>query len=158
MGVIPKASSGSWRLITDLSSPLDVSVNDGIQSKYCSLSYVTVDEIASQALNLGRGTLMAKADIKSAYHLVPVHPDDRPLLAIRWRDAIFIDTMLPFGLRSAPKIFNALADALEWVLRSAGIQHVFHYLDDFIILGTPSSSQCKSDFHYFRITCEHLHV
>ena len=90
MGVIPKASSGSWRLITDLSSPLDVSVNDGIQSKYCSLSYVTVDEIASQALNLGRGTLMAKADIKSAYHLVPVHPDDRPLLAIRWRDAIFV--------------------------------------------------------------------
>lgn len=66
--------------------------------------------------------------------------------------------MLPFGLRSAPQIFNALADALEWVLRSAGIQHVFHYLDDFIILGTPSSSQCESDFHRFRITCEHLGV
>ena len=133
-------------------------MNDGIQPKYCSLSYVTVDEIASQAFTLGRGTLLAKADIKSAYRLVPVHPDDRLLLAICWRDTIFIDTMLPFGLRSAPKIFNALADALEWVLRSAGIQHVFHYLDDFIILGTPSSSQYESDFHRFRITCEHLGV
>lgn len=49
MGVIPKANSSSWRLITDLSSPLDVSVNDGIQSKYCSLLYVTVDEIENDA-------------------------------------------------------------------------------------------------------------
>ena len=40
--------------------------------------------------------------------------------------------MLPFGLRqSAPKIFNAVADALAWHLHQAGIRH---YLDDFIIV------------------------
>lgn len=50
--------------------------------------------------------------------------------------------MLPFGLRSAPKIFNAVADGLEWYLRKCGVRHVFHYLDDFIVLGAPNSTEC----------------
>ena len=45
---------------------------------------------------------------------------------------MFVDPMLPFGLRSAPKIFNAVADALHWVLQQAGVRYLFHYLDDYI--------------------------
>ena len=48
---------------------------------------------------------MAKIDIESAYRLIHVHPDDRPLQAMSWNGQIFIDPMLPFGL------FNAVADA-----------------------------------------------
>ena len=51
-----------------------------------------------------------------------------------WRDAIYIDRMLPFGLRSAPKIFSAVADALQWILSNKGISHSLHYLDDFIMV------------------------
>ena len=29
-----------------------------------------------------------------------------------WDSKLYIDTVLPFGLRSAPKIFNAIADAM----------------------------------------------
>ena len=47
--------------------------------------------------------------------------------------------MLPFGLRSAPKIFNAVADALNWCLQRAGICFLQHYLDDFIIVAPPNS-------------------
>ena len=53
--------------------------------------------------------------------------------------------MLPFGLRSAPKIFNAAADALNWYLHQAGIQHILHYRDDFIIItlpGSPEGQKC----------------
>lgn len=52
---------------------------------------------------------------------------------------LYIDPMLPFGLRSAPKIFNAVADALNWILKQSGIRQVFHYLDDFVIIRPPSS-------------------
>jgi len=72
-----------------------------------------VDKVAKAAQRLGPGALLAKVDIKSAYRLVPVHPDDRPLLGVMWKGAYYIDAMLPFGLRSAPKIFTAVADALE---------------------------------------------
>ena len=57
---------------------------------------------------------MAKIDIKAAYRLIPVHPADRWLLGMQFEGAIFMDMVLPFGLRSAPKIFNAVANALEW--------------------------------------------
>ena len=39
--------------------------------------------------------------------MVPVHPEDRLLLGMPWNRALYVDAALPFGLRSAPKIFNA---------------------------------------------------
>ena len=55
---------------------------------------------------------MAKFDIESAYRIVPVHPEDCFLLGMCWQGNLFIDLALPFGLHSAPFIFNAIADLL----------------------------------------------
>ena len=99
MGVIPKGHTpGKWRLITDLSSPTGTSVNDGIETEVTSLSYITVDNVAQVACDLGRGALLAKVNIENAYRLIPVHPSDRPLQAITWEGNIYTDSMLPFGL------------------------------------------------------------
>ena len=46
-------------------------------------------------------------------------------------------TSLPFGLRSAPKIFTAVADAVAWSLHCSGIEHQIHYLDDFLFFAAP---------------------
>ena len=51
-------------------------MNEGIEKTHCSLSYATVDEAAGQVARLGRGALIAKVDIITAYRLVPIHPDD----------------------------------------------------------------------------------
>lgn len=145
-------------MITDLSYPPGASVNDGIDSDLCSLKYVTVDRVAEIVHALGRGSLMAKVDIEAAYRLVPVHSEDRPLLGVEIDEEVFCDGMLPFGLRSAPKIFTALADALEWCIRRQGVEYVFHYLDDFIILGPPGSSQCQNDLESLQVVCSNLGV
>ena len=80
-GVILKPHQpGKWRFITDLSSPEGVSVNDGIDPRLCSVNYISVDDAASAILHLGRGAMLAKFDLESAYRLVPVHPQDRLLL------------------------------------------------------------------------------
>ena len=158
-GVVPKGhATGKWRLITDLSYPPRKSVNDGIDPELCSLHYTTVDDVATAAARLGQGTLMAKVDIEAAYRLVPVHPHDRPLLGMEWKGQVFADPMLPFGLRSALKIFNAIADALEWYLKSRGIAHVFHYLDDFTILGSPNSDECIGSLTVMRQACAELGI
>ena len=81
-----------------------------------------------------------KLDIKDAYRIVPVYPDDYHLLGIRWKGSTYIDRALPFGLRSASKIFNAIADFIAWVLTRQGVQYQLHYLDDFLFIG-PSNSQ-----------------
>ena len=153
-GVIPKRNQwGKWRLILNLSAPVGASINDGIARLLCSLSYVTVDDIAAAVLALGQGSLL---DIKSAYRTVPVHPDDRLLLGMRWNDSLYIDTTLPFGLRSAPKIFCAIADMVEWVIRSTGVPIVTHYIDDFIIIGPPGSSECQQSLQKALQVCSNL--
>ena len=141
-GVIPKGSSGKWRLIVDMSSPEGASINDGITESLASLSYVGVDDAAEGVVSYGRGALLAKVDVRSAYRNVPVHPDDWWLMGMLWEGSLYVDTALPFGLRSAPKIFTAIADAAEWIARQEGIRSVIHYLDDFLVLGAPASEEC----------------
>ena len=95
LGVIPKSEPGKWRLILDLSFPEGGSVNDGITKKLCSLSHMSVDEVAARVVQLGKGALMAKFDLKAAYMNVPVHPDDQWLLGMVWEDQLFVDAALP---------------------------------------------------------------
>ena len=45
--------------------------SNGIEKNLCSLEYVTVDHIAAGVYILGKGAMLAKLDIKSAYRIVP---------------------------------------------------------------------------------------
>ena len=158
-GVIPKGhGTGKFRLITDLSFPPAGSVNDGIESDLCSLTYITVEEVAAQAATIGKGALLAKTDIEAVYRLVPVHPQDRILQAVQWEGYYYIDPMLPFGLRSAPKIFNALADALHWHLVKSRIASLFHYLDDYIMVAPLNSHLCQFWLSILLDQCQQLGV
>ena len=159
MGVVLKGHApGRWRLITDLSYPEGASVNDGIPPELCSLKYTSVEAVAAMAQRRGKRALLAKLDIRSAYRLIPVNPQDRHLLGIEWRGARYADGSLPFGLRSAPKIFSAVADALQWVMLDSGVSIVDHYLDDFVTMGTPGSSECRRNLERILAVCADLGV
>ena len=55
MGAIPKKNKpGKWHLIVDLSSPKGFSINDGISPELSSLSYVSLDHLASIVTSVGR--------------------------------------------------------------------------------------------------------
>ena len=47
--------------------------------------------------------------------MLPIYPDDQNLLGVQWEGERYTDGALPFGLRSALKIFSAVADALQWI-------------------------------------------
>ena len=141
IGLVPKPHSNSFRMIVDLSAPRGSSVNDGIREELCSLQYASVDQAVALILRLGQGTELVKLDLKDAYRMVPVHPQDHPLLGISWEGSTYVDRSLPFGLRSAPKIFTAVADMLAWAVHCNGVRYVLHYLDDFLLLGSPGSSE-----------------
>ena len=125
----------------DLSHLKGSSVNDGTQSELCSLLYASVDDAVPMILQKGQGTLLAKLDLESVYRIISVHPQDRHLLGMQFDGKLYVDTALPFGLRSAPKI-SALADGLMWIMTQHGIQAALHYLDDYIFLGNPETSEC----------------
>ena len=153
-GVIPKKSSGKWRLIVDLSSPRGKSVNDAIDEELASLSYVSVDNVLEAIVTLGGEAFLGKGDIKEAYRQIPIHPEDAGLLGMQWEGQIYMDLRLPFGLRSAPKIFSAVADTFQWVLLARG---VFHYVDDFVIVGR-TKGECKRALDVMEETAEELGI
>jgi len=117
-----------------------------------------VDSAIECIKQIGQGTLLAKIDIKSAFRLLPVHPADRHLLSMKWDQNIFIDTCLPFGLRSAPKLFNVLADLLSWILEQWQVAPVLHYLDDFLTMGPPQSPVCSNNLTVIKDTCSRLGI
>ena len=58
IGIIPKKNKpGKWRLIVDLSSLENASVNDGVEKDICSLSYTSVDVVADKILTGKRGNV-----------------------------------------------------------------------------------------------------
>ena len=76
----------------------------------------------------GRGVLLAKMDINSAYHMVPGHPEDQPLEGIQWKGETFFDTQPPFGLRSVTNLFSAVANILQWSFQCTMLTWVAHCL------------------------------
>ena len=144
IGIISKQHQpGKFRLIIDLSAPKGKSVNDGIPTELCSLEYISAEEATRLAQLPGRGSLMAKPDLQSAYRMVPVHRQDQPFPGLKWKGSFYVDKALPFGLRSPPKIFTAVADGLAWAMLESGINHCLHYLDDFFC-GTTGSKTCQA--------------
>ena len=146
LGVVPKKHSSEWRTIYHLSYPDGDSINNHIPKDPYALQYVRVDDAIRILKSLGPGSFMAKTDLKSAFRLIPIRPDDWHLLGIYWQKQYYVDLYLPFGLRSAPFLFNQLCDVLEWVLKhNYRLQRVLHILYHCFI-AEPSRLQCLASF------------
>ena len=63
-------------LDSDLSSPDGHTVNDGIRKGPFAVQYMKMDDIDG-IMSLGRGTLLTKFDVESAYRIIPIHLNDR---------------------------------------------------------------------------------
>ena len=155
---MPKKTPGRFRVIINLSSPDGHSVNDHIHRELTHVAYSSIDDAALLMYHLGPHTLMAKLDIKDAYRMVPVHSENCRFLRVSWQGQLFIDCQLPFGLASSPAIFNSVAEALEWILHKRGVNHIIHYLDDFLFLGAPGEVECERALWTAIQTCEELGV
>ena len=143
IGVVPKKNSLKFRMITVLSSPKGMAINDFISDDEASVSFNTFDSAAKIVASLGPGALMAKLDMKSAFRICPVRVSDWNLLGFSFSGYFFVDLCLPFGLRSSVNRFTQLASTLLWIMpTNYNITHCTHYLDDFFLVGPPSSQQC----------------
>ena len=77
---------------------------------------------------------------------------------MQWKDRLFIDTCLPFGLRFAPKLFNILADLLTWIPQQQVAIPLLHCLDDFLFIGPLSSNICLQHLNTIKKVCHTLGV
>jgi hypothetical protein len=142
IGAVPK-DEDDWRRIHHLSWPRNGdSVNAFIED--IELRYPSFDDAVKMARKLGRGALLAKVDVKSAFRCVAVHPSDRHLLGMKWLGKYYVDLCLPFGMKSSPGLWERYASLAHWIaLTQFGVRWLVHYVDDFLIAGAPDSDECK---------------
>ena len=161
IGLIPKSEPGKMRLIQHLSYPHGTSINDGIEKSYCEVQYASFDVAVGLVASIGAEALLAKADIKSAFRLLPIHPLDFELLGMKVGADYFVDKALPMGASCSPALFERFSTFLEWVTKQvANSQFCTHYADDFLLLGYKGdgSGSCASLVHSLNTTCQNFGV
>ena len=157
IGSAPKPD-GTVRLVLDLSQPRGDAVNEHISKEEFACKYSSFDDAVDLVRALGSGVYMGKLDVKHAFRLCPVWPEQWPVLCYRWGGYFFVDVRLPFGSRSSPAIFNAFADVLQWVFVHIGlVAWMVHYLDDYFVTHH-TRSECERDMWVVRAICQFLGV
>ena len=158
LGIVPKKDPSEFRLIHHLSYPQGSSVNDFIPDDCSSVRYASINDAISVIKQTGAGCFMAKTDVKSAFRIIPIHPNDYSLLGMKWQNLFYFDRCLPMGCSSSCAIFEAFSTALEWLamhrFRASGVLHI---LDDFLFIAD-CKDKCQSDLNNFLRLCGYLGV
>ena len=134
------------------------SVNDFIPEECSSVHYASIIDAISVIKRKGAGCFMAKTDVKSAFRIIPIHPNDFALLGMKWQNKYYFDRCLPMGCSSSCAIFEAFSTALEWLaMNRLGTSGVLLILDDFLFIAD-SHDKCHTDLTNFLSMCEYIGV
>ena len=140
---VPKDDLDERRIIVDLSWPHGSSVNDGISKDHylgeiIELHYASVTEVCRMAMEVGKGAVIYKRDLRRAYRQVPVDPRDYCYLGYCWEDKYFFDTVLCMGQRNAAMACSRTTRAVMYMHHQKG--HLgTSYLDDLIGVSSPET-------------------
>ena len=159
LGLVPKKNPGEFRLIHDLSFPKGNSVNSHIDPQFSTVQYEVLDHCIEIIQSLGSGCLVAKADLRDAFRIIPVSPASYRMLGFFWKGRLFYDKCLPMGCSISCQTFELLSQALQWIMiHKLSVQFTSHILDDFIFFGYPESNQCRSFLNTFLALAEEVNL
>ena len=145
-GIVPKKDPSEFRLIHHLSYPPGSSVNDFIPEHCSSVHYASINDAVFVIKRMGAGCFKAKTDVKSAFRIIPIHPNDFALLGMKWQDSYYFDRSLPIGSSSSCAIFEAFSTALQCLaMTRLGASGVLHILDDFLFTAD-NRARCHAEF------------
>ena len=158
LGLVPKKVEGEFRLIHHLSFPKGSSLNDGISPDHTSVSYATVEDAIRHIRTVGSSCFLAKTNIKNAFRIIPICPQDYNLLGICWRGLYYYDRCMPMGCSSSCKTFETFSTAIEWIAQNKlHITHILHLLDDFLII-SPKEDLCQKQLDLFLMLSSYLGI
>lgn len=98
--------------------------------KRFELSYPKVDDLVGIIKEKGPDYLIFKKDLKKAYRQIPICPGDLHLVGFNWNNSLFVDRVLPMGLRSSAQICQRVTTAVCFIYYKMGYMAI-NYLDDF---------------------------
>ena len=147
-GIIEKVEHSEWAALI-----VPVPKGDGICRDY----KVTVNanlEVDQHPLpkpedlftSLSGGQKFSKLDLKHAYQQMMLDSDSRKYVTINTHKGLYCYTRLPFGITSAPAIFQRAMDSIL-----QGIPQVLCYLDDILITGASKEDHLRNLRRYCHV-------
>lgn len=108
----------------DLSATQQRSINNVKDSELFSLSYSSIDYPAASVVSKGKGSLLVKADINfwSWYTQISTRK------VCNGKEQSTLTRYFHLGLCSAPELFLAVADAMQWILYKALAKGYFTWM------------------------------
>ena len=85
------------------------------------------------------GKRFSKLDLRAAYQHMPLDTESAKLVTINTHQGLYQYTKLPFGVSSAPAIFQRAMDSIL-----QGLPHVICYWDDILVTGVTETSIWKT--------------
>ncbi|XP_029454007.1 uncharacterized protein LOC115089819 [Rhinatrema bivittatum] len=159
LGVVPKKEPGEFRMIHHLSFPEGGSVNDYLDPEACSVAYASFDQALDMVRHWGQGAWLAKADIESAFRLLPIHPSCFHLLGFQFRGKYYFDKCLPMGCSISCAYFERFSTFVQWAVeQDIGKGKIIHYLDDFLFTGHRDTQACAQALEAFTRKTDELGI
>jgi len=122
--------NGELRLVVDYRSLNEITIRD---------SY-PLPLIQDMLEHLGKAKIFSKLDLRSAYNLIRIKEGDEYKTAFTCIFGHFEYTVMPFGLKNAPAVFqHFINDVLEDVIE----KFEYAYIDDIIIFSKDYNSHIK---------------
>lgn len=163
LSIREKKQKGTYRLIHDLSYPYDANaVNAGIPKESASVRYQNLNMAIKNIIDIKdkhQKVYMAKIDIKSAFRLIPIDPQQYHLFGMKWQGVYYFDKFLAMGNSQSCAIFESFSDALQWIFVNKYCPGAMciKYLDDFLFQ-TPDRESCMRSLENFKAMCYSLQV
>ena len=109
--------------------------------------------------DLGQGCLLGKSEVKSAFRLLPVAPQDFDQLGFQFENLFYFDKAMLFGCSKSCNTWEKFARFLEFaVKRHSNRGDLLHYLDDFLFGGQGNTDQCQHIMGIFKLTLQSIGV
>ena len=138
--VVPKANTTELGLLGDYKV-----LNKMLTSDRYFLSHLCT------AYELLRGiNIFSTVDLKSAFHHVPIAPEDVHKTTARTPAGAYAFMRTPFGLSTSARVFQRLIDT---VIR--GLPFVYAYVDDILIFSKDKKSTWSTSLFFFNVL---LHI
>jgi hypothetical protein len=110
------------------------------------MAWGTFDATSALILSLPKGCLAATFDISAAYRLTLIQPAQQNALCVFWKDKVYVDRAVMFGLASGAGVFGSIADMLVAIYVKSGFGPLLKWVDDFFAIKLPESTWTEQEF------------
>ena len=108
-------------------------------NQVAKLDRYPIPRIEDLYAQLGNGTSYTKLDMRHAYEQIELHPESRKYVTINTPRGLFTYKRLPYGVSSAPGIYQRVMDSLL-----KGIKNTMVYLDDVLVTGRTNEEHLQT--------------